>query len=541
MKGISEREWVILSEHVKPERAVVESSGYIKAQLLANRQASHDALKSHLKDLLPPYDIPNIRRAVELVADYVRKGRRIVLFGDYDADGITGTAILYQILKSAGSRVLPLLPSRKRGYGLTKELAIKIGRYADLLITVDNGTNAVEELSLLNIPVVVLDHHNPSDMLPPAIIVNPKLDSNSLKEFKGLSSSGLAFYLSALLKRELELDLDVREYLHLACIGTVADVMPMNFLNRIIVSNGIRLLNHILKGGHGTPGLRLLMERSGMREVSSRDVAFYIAPRLNAPGRVAKPYTSLKLLIERDEKRASELVERIHQLNQFRKHLSQNAFEEALRQSQAQKNENLVVVKLEDWAGGVAGIVAGKLSSLLEKPTVVLAIGKEHTIASSRAPEGIDLYQTLKPISHLFLRWGGHPSAVGFTIESQKIELFERLATELFSNAQRMESKLYIDMPIPLSKIDRSLYNLIGELEPYGEGFPEPVFVSEPLELRLLEHGVDRMVLKAGDFMVVSWESSTNKRLKFPIKGKRVAYQIDRRGFKRITLVDVEV
>lgn len=303
MKGISGKEWILLSDLIKPDHGLLKRVGYLKAQILANRNMEEGALEGKLKKLIPPFEIPNIERATELIAEHVRSGKRIVLFGDYDVDGITGTAILYDLLKKAGARVLPLLPSRKRGYGLTKELVSKLGRYADLLVTVDNGTTAVEELGVSEMPVVVLDHHNPDERLPSALIVNPKLKENGYKELSEISSSGLAFYLALLLRKELDLDLDVREYLHFACMGTVADAMPMNFLNRIIVSNGIRLLNHILNGGYHAPGIRLLMEKSGIRDdVTSRDIAFSLAPRLNAPGRVAKPHVAIKLLLERDKK-----------------------------------------------------------------------------------------------------------------------------------------------------------------------------------------------------------------------------------------------
>ncbi|MCS7196081.1 MAG: DHH family phosphoesterase, partial [Aquificaceae bacterium] len=461
MRGISGKEWLLLSEVIKPDEELVRKVGYLKAQFLANRNMDETVLENKLKNLLPPFEIPNITTASEIIAEYVRKGKRIVLFGDYDVDGITGTAMLYHLLKQAGAKVLPLLPSRKKGYGLTKELALRLSRYADLLITVDNGTSAVEELNLMSIPTIVLDHHNPGEDLPSVLIVNPKLGRGEVREFRELSSSGLAFYLSVLLRRELELDVDVRDYLHLACLGTVADVVPMNLLNRIIVSNGIKLLNHILKGSLPLPGMRLLMERSGIKEeVSSRDIAFSLAPRLNAPGRVAKPYVSFKLILEKDEKRAQELMDKIDRLNQYRKHLSQSAFEEALKQANAQKEERVIVIRLEEWAGGVAGIVAGRLSKAFNKPAVVLSVGREYASASVRGTEGVDVYTSLKVLSHLFVKWGGHSSAAGFTIRSEQVPLFERLVKEVFSEEWRERGKVYIDMSLPFSSINQNLYNL---------------------------------------------------------------------------------
>ncbi|MDW8294516.1 MAG: single-stranded-DNA-specific exonuclease RecJ [Aquificaceae bacterium] len=541
MRGISGKEWLLLSEVIKPDEELVRKVGYLKAQFLANRNMDETVLENKLKNLLPPFEIPNITTASEIIAEYVRKGKRIVLFGDYDVDGITGTAMLYHLLKQAGAKVLPLLPSRKRGYGLTKELALRLSRYADLLITVDNGTSAVEELNLMSIPTIVLDHHNPGEDLPSVLIVNPKLGRGEVREFRELSSSGLAFYLSVLLRRELELDLDVRDYLHLACLGTVADVVPMNLLNRIIVSNGIKLLNHILKGSLPLPGMRLLMERSGIKEeVSSRDIAFSLAPRLNAPGRVAKPYVSFKLILEKDEKRAQELVDKIDRLNQYRKHLSQSAFEEALKQAQAQKEERVIVIRLEEWAGGVAGIVAGRLSKAFNKPAVVLSVGREYASASVRGTEGVDVYTSLKVLSHLFVKWGGHSSAAGFTIRSEQVPLFERLVKEVFSEEWRERGKVYIDMSLPFSSINQNLYNLLRELEPYGEGFPEPLFLSEPVDLVPVKREEEKLTLRVGDFFLLVWDNLLTRGMEFPVRKRRVVYQIDRRRAKTLLLVDLE-
>ncbi len=540
MKGVSGKEWVLLSELIKPEGSLSKRLGHLKAQLLANRNFGEEALENKLKNLLPPFGIPNIQEAVELIKDNVEKGKRIVIFGDYDVDGITGTAILYDLLKKAGAKVLPLLPSRKRGYGLTKELVIKLSRYADLLITVDNGTTAVEELSLLKIPAIILDHHNISEEVPKALLVNPKLGDK--RELREISSSGLVFYMSALLRRSLNLDLDVRGYLHLTSMGTVADVMPMNFINRILVSNGIRLLNHVLRGSFHAPGVRLLMEKAGIRdEVSSRDIAFSLAPRLNAPGRVAKPYLALKLLLESNEDKARSLIEKIDRLNQYRKQLSHLALEEALHQAQGQEEHGVIIVKLEEWAGGVAGIVAGRLANFFTKPSVVISVGKDYSSASVRGVEGIDVHSVLKKLSNLFIKWGGHSTAAGFTIRTENIPQFERLAKLLFSEIVPEEGKLYIDMFLPLSYINQELYKVIKDLEPYGEGFPEPIFMSEPLNLKLAGVNGERLTLKTEGFNLLSWDSGINKKI-YPLtsKPRRVVYQPDRRRPNTLLLVDVE-
>ncbi len=458
MHGILGRQWVLLSSIIKPEERLVSLFGSFKAQLLANRNFDEKAIDIKLKNLLPPNNLPNVYLAVEWIADAVKKGKRLVIFGDYDVDGITGTAILYHFLKTAGAKVLPVLPSRKKGYGLSPDLVRKLERYADLLITVDNGTTAVQELSSVKMPVIVLDHHNPKEELPKALVVNPKLSQEAPKELKEISSAGLAFYITALLKRELGVDVDVREYLWLSCMGTISDVMPLNQLNRIIVHKGLQVLNYYLKGNGDAEGIRLLMKSSGIKDrVSSRDVAFSLSPKLNAPGRVSKPYVSLKLLLEKDKERAKRLLMTIERLNEFRKALTQKAFEQAFLQVQSQLEDSVLIVRLEEWAGGVAGIVAGRLASLFSKPAMVFSVGKEESTASVRGVEGMDVYSALEGLSHMFLKWGGHTSAAGLTIKTKDLELFERLAKEAFSKIEVIAPCLYIDMPLSLDQITPSL------------------------------------------------------------------------------------
>jgi single-stranded-DNA-specific exonuclease len=301
MKGLSGKEWVLLSEIIKPEEDVVSELGEVVAQILANRGQDQSILDLRLKRLLPPHHIPNIDLAVERIKKAIDRRERIVLFGDYDVDGITGTALLYRFLKNFPITVVPLLPSRQSGYGLNKRLVDKLSHYADLLITIDNGTTAVEELREFKRDAVVIDHHNVGEELPPAILLNPKLSQDLPKELKELSSVGLVFYLIALLTRELNMDYDPRLDLYLPAIGTLADFMPLNLTNRIIVSYGIKCLEYVQKGQIKAYGIKALMEKVGLNgTITSRDITFSLVPRLNAPGRVSRPSIALKLFLTED-------------------------------------------------------------------------------------------------------------------------------------------------------------------------------------------------------------------------------------------------
>lgn len=544
MKGISGRDWLILSHLIKPQRQMEEKYGYLIAQILANRNLDDKIFDNRLRNLLPYHLIPNIEQAVEKIAESVKKGKRIVIYGDYDVDGVTGSAILYDFLKKAGAKVYAVLPTRQTGYGLRKELVETFSKYAQLLITVDNGTTAVEELKNSPIETIVVDHHNPHEELPSALVVNPKIDEGLPNELKEISSVALSFYLVARLRRELEVDVDVRDYLYLTAIGTIADVMPLNPLNRILVSNGIRMLNYIASGGETKAyGIKVLMESIGIRgEVTSRDIAFSIAPRLNAPGRVSKPSIAMNLLLSKDENTARMWLKKVEEANEQRKYISNIAFEKAMSEITSKKDRNFLVVRMGEWASGVAGIVAGKLSSMLSKPSAVFSVGKDLATASVRGVEGINVYEGLKKLSHMFLRWGGHTSAAGLTIRKEHLDEFEMMIDQVFSEIKGEEPRLYIDMILDPTHVDEGVLRSLKMLEPYGEGFPQPVFVSEPLRIEKIEENNGRWLLKAHpniNFFAynVQWRKNIENIL---FSKRRVVYTIDTRKSNFFNLVDVE-
>jgi single-stranded-DNA-specific exonuclease RecJ len=496
-------------------------------------------LDLRLKKLLPPHHIPNIDPAVERIKKAIDRRERIVLFGDYDVDGITGTALLYRFLKNFPITVVPLLPSRQSGYGLNKRLINKLSHYADLLITIDNGTTAVEELREFKKDAVVIDHHNVGEELPPAILLNPKLSQDLPKELKELSSVGLVFYLIALLTRELSIDYDPRFDLYLPAIGTLADFMPLNLTNRIIVSYGIKCLEYVQKGQIKAYGIKALMEKVGLNgTITSRDITFSLVPRLNAPGRVSRPSIALKLFLTEDQDRARALANKIEEINQRRRLISEKAYELALKQALSQKDRKFLVVVLDSWAGGVAGLVAGRLSAEFQKPTAVFAVG-DQAIGSVRSANGIDVYSLLSQFSHLYLRWGGHSYAMGLSMEKEKLGLFMDLVEESLKDMEPSSTILEIDAPLSLERITPELIKKLHSLEPFGEGFPPPTFMCE-CELIPKNYDENRLELKTpSGFSFISWDKDLNRKLLSleRLKGK-VVYQIDLTRPKRLHLLD---
>jgi len=537
MKGISGREWVLLSDLIRPSEELLKH-GEVIAQVLANRNFDEHALDLKLKDLLPPELIPNMEEAVYRITKSVKDGKRIILYGDYDVDGITGSALLYDFLKTAGAKVSVVLPTRKTGYGLNKELVELFSRYGELLITVDNGTTAIEELKNSKIETIVLDHHNPQEELPNALVVNPKIDESTPSELKEVSSVSLCFYLVAMLRKELGVDVDIRDYLYLTAIGTVADVMPLNPLNRILVKNGIRLLNHIAKGGNTKAyGIKAMLEGLGIKEITARDIGFYIAPRLNAPGRVSNPYVALKLLLAKDIKTARLLYKKVEEYNEKRKRITNLAYEKAI--SQIDKDRNFIVVRLEEWAGGVAGIVAGRLSNTFGKPSAVFSVRNDLATASVRSVEGINIYQVLKKFSDLYIKWGGHSYAAGLTLRREDLKTFENLMEEALLEVKREEPKLYIDTKLETYKIDQYLIDALKSLEPYGEGFPEPVFLSEPLVIERVERINGKLIVKISSGLVFSNFIDLSIPSSLIHSKRRIAFSIDTKS-KALKLIDLE-
>ncbi len=479
MKGVSGKKWILLSENIKPPSHLVEKFGYIVAQLLANRNFVKHAdliFDVKLKNLIPYDRIPNIDVATERIKEAIRRGERIVIYGDYDVDGITSTAILYDFLRRLGARVVPVVPSRNMGYGLNRKVSELISRYADLLITVDNGTSAVSEINSMDIDVIVVDHHNPQSILPKAVVVNPKIGENVPKELKEVSSSALSFYIVASLRNELGIDIDIRSYIDLVALGTVADVMPLNYLNRIFVVKGLEFFNKILEGYEGKAGIRALLEVSNLERVSFRDIGFQLAPRINSAGRIGDPRLSLRLLLEEKPDRALYYARKLEMLNIYRRRLSENILKEASAMTDGR--ENFICVGSEGWHPGVLGIVAGRLTSQFAKPSGVFAFKSNKAVGSIRSVEGVDIYSVISEIKDMFLKWGGHSNAVGVTLPVERFSEFKEYVDERLKDKERVLGVLEIDMRLDFRFINKEHSDMIKCLQPFGEGNTVPTFMT---------------------------------------------------------------
>ncbi len=533
MRGVSGKRWILLYTEVKPREDTVQRFGRVFAQILANRgfEDSVELLLEPKLSRIPGYSqISGIEEAVDRIKKAIKKGEKIILFGDYDVDGITGTSILYSVLKRAGAKVYPILPNRQTGYGLNRELISVFERYGELLITVDNGTSAVEEIDSSRIDTVVLDHHNVPEKIPKkAILINPRFRSEN-KLLEDLSSSALSFYLAGALVRELGLEVDIREYLDLVALGLLADCMPLNPLNRILSVKGIELMNYILEGRVKKPGVKALLETSGVKRITSKTVYFDLAPRLNAPGRISKPDVALKLLIEKDERKAKNLAEKLDSLNRIRRILTKKTFEEVKKKAQRERDKSFIVVWDRDWHPGILGIVAGRLAGELGKPVGVFSLGKRKAVGSLRSSEDINIYKEVSKLSDMFLKWGGHDKAMGVTLPSEKLEEFREKVNELFTEVSKEEPVIPVDLELNPEELNSALLKQLSKLEPYGEGNPYPVFMGKVKSFRRLS----RYEVEVNGVRFTVWDEELVKALG---EGKRFLYSFTG---EELLLEDVE-
>ncbi|WP_457624525.1 single-stranded-DNA-specific exonuclease RecJ [Persephonella sp.] len=506
--GLTGRRWVILEEQNEAPPQLKERYGPVLAQLIYNRRELFDnnldeeSIYPSLQKLLDPKLFKDLDLIAVKLAEAVRKKKRIAIYGDYDADGVTSTALLVNFFRDIGTTVRYYIPSRFfEGYGLNKTAIRKISQVADVLIVVDSGTNAHDELVYarkLGLEVFVLDHHEPVNPYweeEGILILNPKLYDDINPLFKHLASVGIAFYLIIMLRRLLNLDIKLRPYLDIVAIGTVADVVPLSLINRIFVKKGTEEINRRKR-----PGIKALLDSLSVEQVSSFEIGFNIAPRLNAAGRIDDAKKAVKLLITKDEATGKILSNELEFLNKKRQKLTEHAFKETQQKLKKEKELNSIVVADENWHPGIVGIVAGRLVEKYKVPAVVLSIKNGKAIGSARSIPSINIYEIMEKHSYLFEKFGGHSSAAGLTIPTKNLDKFRQLLSQSIKDLPEEEtvSVIEIDMEVPLSYWTPERVDQLKVLEPFGEGNPYPKFMARGLRI--------------SDFMTVG---PTNQHLKF--------------------------
>jgi single-stranded-DNA-specific exonuclease len=503
----------------------------VVAQLLIARsiydpRQVYEFLNPKLSGLRDPDLLPGIPDAAERLMRAIRSERPIVVYGDYDADGITGTALLVECLTLLGAKVSYYVPHRiDEGYGLNDEaLKTLADRGASVVVTVDCGIASVAQAETaqgLGLELIVTDHHEFADRLPAAAaIVHPRLPG-TVYPFAGLSGSGVAFKLAwAVCQRANEskkVSPRMRDFLvkavGLAAIGTVADVVPLLDENRILVRHGLASLTQDV--GLGLQRLMKLTGLDGKSCLECEDIGFTLAPRLNAAGRLGQAQLAVELLTTTSTERAAALAEYLHELNSSRESLERSVYLASAKMAQDQfdpENDAALVLAGRDWHPGVIGIVAGRLAEKYHRPVVMIALdglGVKAGIGSVRGVAGFNVHQALSGCGDHLLSHGGHAAAGGLRIDEARIEPFRDDFCQFAAGVIRAEDRvaeLWIDSETPLSSLTLQTVEQIEQLSPFGQGNHRPllaashVTMSEApkriggggrhLSLRLVQHGV---------------------------------------------------
>ncbi len=462
------------------------------AKLLVNRGITDpEQVKRFLnptsEDLHDPMLLSDMQNTCDLLLEARAQGSSVLIYGDYDVDGITGTAVLEEFLKSNGWIVEHYIPKRlDEGYGIQPEVVKQfVQNGGKLIITVDCGITAVESINLarsLGCKVIITDHHEVGAVLPSAeAIVNPKR-SDDTYPFKDLAGTGVAFKVVCALARKLNLPQEkVYEYLDLVALGTIADMVKLVDENRFIVKKGLELMKSTRR-----PGLETLLFRLGIDYPDSRDIGYRVAPKLNAAGRLDYAEDAYKLLTVTDRQVAMDLVNLLFEYNTTRQEIEGEIYSMAVEQIEEHElyRNSIIAVYGENWHVGVLGIVATRLCQRYGKPVLVISIGEDEARGSARSPENINLIEILEPFSPYFKEFGGHPLAVGFTIDLELIDSFiEKLKDYEIPIVEDPGYYIVIDSEISLQEIGEEFLMQLKVLEPFGNGNPEPVFVAKDVTI----------------------------------------------------------
>ena len=495
------RDWIVNKPPPEICLALAKDLGIspLTARILVNRGISDAVLgdgflNPTLKSMHDPFLMKDMRRAVREVLRAIDAGQMITVHGDYDVDGTCSVSVLYGFLKALGARVDYYIPVRTQdGYGLNIETVRRLhAKGTDLIITVDCGISNADEIRLakqLGMKTIVVDHHTVPEVLPPAVAVLNPLRSDCDFPFKGLAAVGVTFNFVVALRSELRKrgifkiipEPDLREYLDLVALGTVADVVPLVDENRVFVRLGLEVLSSRRRAG-----VSALMDRAQVEvgPVSTRTISFRLAPRINAAGRMSDASICVELLTTTSYGRATELAEELEKLNRARQGEEKEILHSALAQAEEQidLNRRALVVAGVDWNRGVLGIVASRLMEKYHRPAFLMGIEDGFAKGSARSIDGINIVEALNSVGDLLATWGGHSAAAGLSLDAVNLEAFRDRIDEsivnVFDDGTIPRPRLKIDSEVELHEIDRQFIVDLNKLAPFGAGNPEPTLLS---------------------------------------------------------------
>lgn len=463
------------------------------ARVLVNRKIINDNdinvfLNPTRNDFHDPYLMPDMKEAVDRIEIAIQRKDKIIIYGDYDVDGITSITVLKRFLEERGLEVDYYVPNRlQEGYGLNKEAIKNIAESGHkLMITVDCGISGIEEIEYSNslgVETIITDHHEPLDDLPRAIAVVDAKRKDNKYPFRGLAGVGVVFKLIQAIGIRLNLDeKEYLKYLDVVCVGTISDIVPLVDENRVIAKLGLKLIQVTRN-----VGLKSLLKNIGYKNINSMSVSFGIAPRINACGRMGFQEEALKLFLTDNIVQAEEITDNLNRYNIERQEKERKIYEEAM---DALKNVDMskistIVLAGSEWHHGVIGIVASKLTEKFFKPTILLSLEDDIAKGSGRSIPGFDLHSALCENSKYLEKYGGHEMAIGLSLKKENLEKFkqefEKMAEE--KDIKSILPVIYVDGEISLSDMNKKTVEEICKLEPFGEANKTPIFLYKNLKI----------------------------------------------------------
>ena len=436
------------------------------------------------KDFSDPFLMKDMDKAVERITTAVENGEKICVYGDYDADGVTSTSLLYSYLRdSLGADVMFYIPTRTgEGYGMNKGAVDKIHSLGvTLIITVDNGISAREEIdygNTLGIDTVITDHHMPSGAIPKAVAVVNAHQKDDKSPFKDFSGVGVAFKLVMAIEGEYaDVDSLLENFSDIATLGTIGDIVPLVGENRTLVKNGLR---HIQNSDR--IGINAMKQESGIaeKEINSSNVAFTLVPRINAGGRLGSSEKSVNLLLTEDEDEAVTIADKLGMDNRERQSIEKEilaSIDEEVRRTPNIVNEKILVFAGKGWHQGVVGIAASRIKDIYDKPTIIIGIDDDGVArGSGRSVEGFSLCDAVFACSEHLTHYGGHPMAVGISLEKEKINDFRKAINAYCKDIKMPYNILHIDCKLNPNQLDLSILDSLSYIEPCGASNPSPIF-----------------------------------------------------------------
>lgn len=498
------KKWVY--NNVDENKVLEIKEKYGLSELLANILVGRNIIEENQikvfleptrNDFYDPFLLPDMEIAVPRIINAIENKEKIVIYGDYDVDGITSISVLKKFLEDRGLEVSEHIPNRlDEGYGLNKEAIDEINKSGcKLMITVDCGISGLEEVEYANslgIETIITDHHEPLDELPKAIaVIDAKIKTNKYP-FNQLAGVGVVFKLIQAISIKLRLDeKEYLKYLDLVCIGTISDIVPLVDENRVIAKLGLKLVEVTRN-----IGLRTLLDSIGYKKINSMSVSFGIAPRINACGRMGHADEALKLFLTNDKSEAIALTQKLNDYNKERQDIEKNIFEEALNKINEENIEekSAIVLGGDHWHHGVIGIVASKITDMYFKPSILICFEGNKGKGSGRSIPGFDLHKALCETSQYLEKYGGHAMAVGLSLSKEKFEDFKKVFQEYADSKDINEIVpiINIDKLITEKELNLEAVRDLEKLEPFGEANKCPLIAYKNLKIdsiRVLTEG----------------------------------------------------